>query len=64
MPEIQRERGTILDDMEKEFRTLAIVSAGDIDALYADFKKKYLAEGGSDWIKQATEIYNKEQAAK
>jgi putative aldouronate transport system substrate-binding protein len=63
LPEIERERGTIMKDMEKEFRVLAIMSRGDLDALYADFKKKYLAEGGSAWIEQATEIYNKEQAA-
>jgi putative aldouronate transport system substrate-binding protein len=63
LPEIERERGTIMKDMEKEFRVLAILSRGDLDALYVDFKKKYLAEGGSAWIEQATEIYNKEQAA-
>ncbi|MBD2845951.1 extracellular solute-binding protein [Paenibacillus sp. IB182496] len=63
LPAVQQERGTILADMEKEFRTLAITSTGDLDALYADFKAKYLAEGGDDWIEQATAIYAAEQEA-
>ncbi|SDD57429.1 putative aldouronate transport system substrate-binding protein [Paenibacillus sp. UNCCL117] len=63
LPAIQKERGTILSDMEKEFRTLAITSNGNIDALYNDFKTKYLAEGGSKWIEQATAIYKAEQEA-
>jgi putative aldouronate transport system substrate-binding protein len=62
VPEIERDKKKILDDMELEFRTSAIVSKGDLDKLYADYKKKYLAEGGSVWIEQATAIYKKEQA--
>lgn len=62
VPEIDRDKKKILDDMELEFRTSAIVSKGDLDKLYADYKKKYLAEGGSVWIEQATAIYKKEQA--
>jgi putative aldouronate transport system substrate-binding protein len=61
-PEIERDSGKVLGDMELEFRTAAIISKGDIDKMYEDFKKKYLAEGGSVWIEQATTIYNKEQA--
>ncbi|WP_158299398.1 extracellular solute-binding protein [Paenibacillus antri] len=64
LPDVQKERGTILDDMEKEFRTIAITSSGDLDALYEEFKAKYLAEGGADLIEQATEIYKAEQAAR
>ncbi|MGG6311959.1 extracellular solute-binding protein [Paenibacillus macerans] len=64
VPEIQQEVGTILNDMETEFRMVAITSNGDLDAMYEDFKKKYLAEGGSKWIEQATEIHRaQEQAA-
>ncbi|WP_240418776.1 extracellular solute-binding protein [Paenibacillus periandrae] len=62
VPDIERDKKKVLDDMELEFRTSAIVSKGDLDKLYADFKKKYLAEGGSTWIEQATVIYNKEKA--
>lgn len=62
VPEIERDKKKIMDDMELEFRTSAIVSKGDLDKLYADFKKKYLAEGGTTWIEQATVIYKKEQA--
>jgi putative aldouronate transport system substrate-binding protein len=64
VPEIERDKKKVLDDLEVEFRTGAIVSkgGGNIDKMYEDFKKKYLAEGGSAWIDQATVIYNKEQA--
>ncbi|MBO9607228.1 MAG: extracellular solute-binding protein [Paenibacillaceae bacterium] len=62
VPEIEKDKKKVLDDMELEFRTKAIVSKGDIDKMYDDYKKKYLAEGGSAWIEQATAIYNKEQA--
>lgn len=62
LPEVKKARGTILDDMEKEFRTLAITSSGDLGALYEEFKAKYLSEGGADLIEQATEIYDAEQA--
>lgn len=62
VPDIERDKKKVLDDMELEFRTSAIVSKGDLDKLYTDFKKKYLAEGGSTWIEQATVIYNKEKA--
>ncbi|MFE5318523.1 hypothetical protein ACFQ88_07435 [Paenibacillus sp. NPDC056579] len=62
VPEIEKEKKKVLDDLEIEFRTAAIVSkGGNLDKMYDDFKKKYLAEGGSLWIEQATAIYNKEQ---
>ncbi|MFC4597188.1 extracellular solute-binding protein [Cohnella hongkongensis] len=64
MPQIEIDRGTILKDMEKEFRTKAILAKGNVDQLYEDFKKKYLAEGGNDWIEQATKIYNDEQTSR
>lgn len=64
IPEVQQEMGSILDDMEKEFRTLAITTSGNLDAMYNDFKAKYLAEGGQKLIEQATEIYKAEQAAR
>ncbi|MFC4597416.1 extracellular solute-binding protein [Cohnella hongkongensis] len=63
LPKIQEEVGTILDDMEVEFRMVAITSNGDLDAMYEDFKKKYLAEGGNQWIEQATEIYRAQEKA-
>lgn len=62
VPDIERDKKKVLDDMELEFRTKAIVAKTDIDKMYDDYKKKYLAEGGSAWIEQATAIYNKEQA--
>jgi putative aldouronate transport system substrate-binding protein len=63
VPEIERDKKKVLDDLEVEFRTAAIVAKGNnIDSLYEDFKKKYLSEGGSVWIEQATAIYRKEQA--
>ncbi len=37
-----------------------IVSEGDYEAEYAAFIDEYLANGGSTWIEQATEIYNEE----
>ncbi|ULL16768.1 extracellular solute-binding protein [Paenibacillus sp. H1-7] len=62
VPEIEKEKKKVLDDLEIEFRTAAIVSkGGNLDKMYDDFKKKYLAEGGGLWIEQATAIYNKEQ---
>jgi putative aldouronate transport system substrate-binding protein len=64
IPQIQQEVGSILNDMEKEFRTIAITSSGNLDALYNEFKAKYLAEGGQKLIDQATEIYKAEQAAR
>lgn len=64
LPQVQVEKGTILIDMEKEFRTQAILSNGNIDQLYEEFKQKYLAEGGRDWIEQATKIYNDEKASR
>lgn len=64
LPQVQIDKGTILDDMEKEFRTKAMMSTGDIDQMYESFKQKYLAEGGSEWIEQATKIYQEEQAAR
>lgn len=64
MPQVQVDKGTILSDMEKEFRTQAIMSKGNLDQLYEDFKHKYLAEGGSAWIEQATQIYQDEQASR
>lgn len=64
MPQVQIDKGSILSDMEKEFRTKAVMSTGEIDRMYEDFKKKYLAEGGSEWIEQATKIYREEQAAR
>jgi putative aldouronate transport system substrate-binding protein len=64
VPQIQVDKGTILSDMEKEFRTKAILASGNLDQMYADFKAKYLKEGGSTWIEQATKIYNDEQAAR
>ncbi|MCL6456640.1 MAG: extracellular solute-binding protein [Gorillibacterium sp.] len=63
LPEIQKEVGTILDDMEIEFRMVAITSKGDLDAMYKEFKAKYLAEGGDKWIEQATEIYQAQEKA-
>jgi len=63
MPQIEIDRGTILKDMEKEFRTKAIMAKGNVEELYEGFKKQYLSEGGSDWIEQATKIYNDEKAA-
>ncbi|RAV03572.1 extracellular solute-binding protein [Paenibacillus sp. YN15] len=63
LPEIQKDVGTILSDMEVEFRMVAITSNGDLDAMYESFKKKYLAEGGDKWIKQATEIYKAQKQA-
>lgn len=63
LPEIQKEVGTILNDMEIEFRMVAITSNGDLDAMYEEFKAKYLAEGGSKWIEQATEIYQAQEKA-
>lgn len=63
MPEIQKEVGSILDDMEVEFRMVAITSSGDLDAMYEDFKAKYLAEGGETWIEQATEIYRAQEGS-
>ncbi|QMV41296.1 extracellular solute-binding protein [Cohnella cholangitidis] len=64
LPQVQIDKGTILNDMEKEFRTKAILASGDIDQLYESFKQKYLAEGGNEWIEQATEIYAEEQATR
>lgn len=64
LPQVQIDKGTILSDMEKEFRTKAMMSKGDIDQMYESFKQKYLAEGGSQWIEQATKIYEEEQAAR
>ncbi|WP_167859003.1 extracellular solute-binding protein [Paenibacillus cymbidii] len=65
VPQVQVEKGKILSDMEKEFRTKAMLAdSGAIDQMYADFKKKYLDGGGNEWITQATKIYNDEQAAR
>jgi putative aldouronate transport system substrate-binding protein len=62
LPKVKKDRGAILDDMEMEFRTIAITSNGNLDALYDNFKTKFLSEGGKDLIEQATEIYKAEQA--
>jgi putative aldouronate transport system substrate-binding protein len=65
IPQVQVEKGTILNDMEREFRTKAIIAdSGAVDQLYADFKKNYLSGGGNEWIEQATKIYNDEVAAR
>ncbi|GBF73292.1 hypothetical protein PA598K_01578 [Paenibacillus sp. 598K] len=64
LPQVQIDRGTMLKDMEKEFRTKAILAKDNLDRLYEEFKQNYLAEGGSDWIEQATAIYNEEQASR
>jgi hypothetical protein len=65
IPQVQVEKGTILNDMEREFRTKAIIADSvAVDQLYADFKKNYLSGGGNEWIEQATKIYNDELAAR
>ncbi|THF75463.1 extracellular solute-binding protein [Cohnella fermenti] len=64
LPQVQIDKGTILNDMEKEFRTKAIMASGDIDQMYESFKQKYLSEGGNEWIEQATKIYEEEQASR
>jgi len=59
-PQIAKELGTTLSDIEKECIASLIVSEGDIEAEYEGFKKRWLAEGGETWQKQATEIYKME----
>ncbi|MBD2846317.1 extracellular solute-binding protein [Paenibacillus sp. IB182496] len=62
LPQVQIDKGTMLSDMEAEFRAKAMMGErAGIDALYAKFKENFLREGGSKWIEQATEIYRNQQ---
>lgn len=61
IPQVQVDKGSMLSDMESEFRAKAMMgNVAEIDQMYESFKTNYLREGGSDWIKQATEIYQME----
>jgi putative aldouronate transport system substrate-binding protein len=64
-PKVEVDKGSVMKDMEEEFRAKAISGkSSDIDRLYETFKTNYLKEGGSEWIKQATKIYEDQKANK
>ncbi|MCS7460074.1 extracellular solute-binding protein [Paenibacillus doosanensis] len=64
VPDIEREKKKVLDDIINEGFASLIISKGDLDKEYESFKKKYLDAGGQKWIDQATEIYKKEHPEK
>lgn len=64
VPEIEREMKKVMTDLINEHIVSMIVSGGNLDQQYEEFKKKYLASGGQQWIDQATAIYKKEQSTK
>ena len=60
-PEIQRDLGTTLRDVEFEALATLIATEGDLEAEYQRFVDRWLREGGATWQEQATEIYRRER---
>jgi putative aldouronate transport system substrate-binding protein len=59
-PEVSKELGSTLSDIEKECVASLIVSKGNLEAELAAFILRWKDEGGSTWEQQATAIYKAE----
>jgi putative aldouronate transport system substrate-binding protein len=64
VPQIAKELGSTLTDIEIEALANLIVTTGDVKAEYESYIARWMAEGGEVWEQQATEIYKKENPGK
>jgi putative aldouronate transport system substrate-binding protein len=61
-PEIEKELGVTLTDIENEALANLIVTTGNLETEYKAYVDRWMKEGGSKWEEQATVIWNKEHA--
>lgn len=64
VPQIAKELGSTLYDIEIEALANLIVTTGDVKAEYESYIQRWMDEGGEVWEQQATEIYKKENPGK
>lgn len=59
-PEVEKELGVTLSDIEKEAFANLIVTTNDLETEYKKYVDRWMKEGGSIWEEQATEIWKRE----
>lgn len=57
-PQILTDTGSILTDMQTEAFASLVVTTNDLNAEYRSYVEKFCRSGGTDWVRQAVEIYN------